>query len=76
MTQQEIYKKTDECIARFKDGEYRFKTSPTLNRVVQMLVRGEDPYAIIDHLCQMSDDQQKAFEQYVLRDTRPLVIFP
>jgi hypothetical protein len=74
MTEQEFYYKTDECIARFKNGKERYKTSATFNRVVQMLVRDADPYEIIDHLCQMSDDQTKAFEQYIHRDTRPMVM--
>ena len=50
----------------------KWKTSATFNRVVQMLVRDVDPYEIIDHLCQTSDDQIKAFEQYIHRDTRPM----
>jgi len=74
MTQLEFYHKTDECIARFKNGQERYRTSSIFNMVVQMLVRDVDPYEIIDHLCQMSDDQTKAFEQYITRDTRPMVI--
>jgi hypothetical protein len=74
MTEQEFYRKTDECIARFKNGKERYRNSATFNRVVQMLVRDADPYEIIDHLCQMSDDQNKAFEQYIHRDTRPMVM--
>lgn len=76
MTQKEFYRKTDECIARFKNGKERYMNSVTFNRVVQMLVRDVDPYEIIDHLCQMSDDQTKAFEQYIYRDTRPMLITP
>lgn len=74
MTEQEFYHKTDECVARFKNGKERFKTSATFNQVVQMLVRDVDPYDIIDALCQMSDDQTRAFEQYIYRDTRPMII--
>lgn len=74
MTEQEFYLKTDECIARFKNGKERYKMSATFNRVVQMLVRGADTYEIIDHLLQMSDDQTKAFEQYINRDIRHIVI--
>ena len=76
MTQEEFYRKTDECIARFKNGKERYKNSATFNRVIQMLVRDVDPYEIIDNLCQMSDDQTKAFKQYIYRDTRPMVISP
>jgi hypothetical protein len=75
MIHQEFYQKTDECIARFKNGKERYKTSPTFNIVVQMLVRGTDPYEVIDRLCQMSDDQTNAFSQYITRDTRPITRF-
>ena len=74
MSDQEFYKKTDECIARFKNGKERYRNSATFNRVVQMLVRDADPYEIIDHLCQMTDDQTNAFLQYIHRDTRPIVM--
>jgi hypothetical protein len=72
MSEQEFYRKTDECIARFKNGKERYRTSVTFNKVVQMLVRDVDPYEIIDHLCQMSDDQTKAFELYITRNIPPI----
>jgi hypothetical protein len=74
MTDSEFYQKTDECIALFKNGKERYRTSATFNISVQMLVRGVSPYEVIDHLCQMSDFQSKAFEQYMHRDTRPMNI--
>ncbi len=74
MNEMEFYKKTDECIAKFKNGKERYQQSATFNRVLQMLVRDVDPYDIIDQLCQMTDDNQKAFEQYVHRDTRPMTM--
>lgn len=75
MTEEEFYRKIDECIAKFKNGKERYRNSATFNRIIQMLVRDVDPYDIIDQLCQMNDDNQKAFEQYVYRDTRPMRIF-
>lgn len=69
------YAETDKCIGRFKNGNERYKTSATFNRVVQMLVRGANTYDIIDDLCQCIDDQSKAFEQYIIRDTRPFKMF-
>lgn len=75
MRQKDFYVKTDECISRFKNGKDRYRNSPTFNKVVQMLVRDVDPYDIIDQLCQSLDDQSKAFEQYILRDTRPMTTF-
>jgi len=74
MNEMEFYKKTDECIAKFKNGKERYQQSATFNRAVQMLVRDVDPYDIIDQLCQMTDDNQKAFEQYIHRDTKPMVM--
>lgn len=73
MNEKEFYTKTDEFIAMFKNGKERYKTSTTFNRVVQMLVRGVSPYEVIDCLCQMSDDQNEAFIQYIHRDTRPMI---
>lgn len=74
MTEKEFYAKTDECISRFKNGKERYRNSPTFNKVIQILVRDMDPYDIIDDLCQSIDDQSRAFEQYVIRDTRPTII--
>ena len=73
MNEKEFYNKTDECIARFKNGKERYKTSVTFNKVVQMLVRGVSPYEVIDCLCQMSDDQNEAFIQYINRDNRSMI---
>ena len=71
MDRHEFYKKTDETIAKFKNGRERYNNSATFNRVVQMLVRGEDPLEIIDQLSMSIDDKNKAFEQYILRSTAP-----
>jgi hypothetical protein len=73
--QQEIYQKTEQCIARFKNGKERYRNSATFNLAVQMLVRSEDPYEVIEQLCQRLDDQSRAFEQFVHRDKRPMVMY-
>lgn len=71
---EDKYKKTEDCISRFKNGKERYHKSPTFNRVVQMLVRDMDPYDIIDQLCLAIDDQNNAFEQYMINsDFRPIV---
>jgi len=72
MNEMDFYKKTEECIAKFKNGKERYRTSATFNRVVQMLVRDVDPYDVIDQLCEITDDTQRAFEQFAFRDTRPM----
>lgn len=75
MNETYFYKKTEKCIAKFKNGKEQYRTSPTFNRVVQMLVRDVDPYDVIEQLCEIADDTQKAFEQFAFRDaankTRP-----
>ncbi len=68
----EHYKKTDEVVAKFKNGKERYQQSALFNMVVQMLVRDADHLEIIDQLITITDDTQKAFEQYIHRDTRPI----
>ena len=68
MEEQEYNTKIDNCISKFKNGKERYRTSATFNRIVQMLIRDVDPYEIIDQLCQVSDDQSKAFESYIKRN--------
>lgn len=68
------YSKTSECIAKFKNGNHRYQQSALFNQVVQMLVRGVDPYDVIDHLVQVNEDTLNAFTQYLHRDTRPMIM--
>ena len=72
MKAHEHYKKTDEILSKFKNGKNRFRESALFNRVVQMLVRDADPIEIIDQLITITDDTQKAFEQYMIRSTPTL----
>lgn len=69
MTSSEIYNKTDEIVSKFKKGKERYKTSALFNRTVQMLVRGADKYEVIEQLITITEDTQKAFEQYIHRST-------
>lgn len=71
MTQAEFYQKTDEIIAKFKNGKKRYYRSATFNRVVQMLARGADTFEIIDQLVTITDDTVKAFEQYIHKAYNP-----
>ncbi len=66
--------RTIEIIARFKNGEERYRTSVTFNRVVQMLARGVNTFEVIDQLITITDDTRKAFEQYMLSNTKPVPI--
>jgi hypothetical protein len=69
MLDRDFYLKIDECIARFENGKERYRTSPTVNMVVQILVRDTDPYKTIDRLCQIVDDQSQTFRQYDINAT-------
>lgn len=70
----ERYNKTDEIISKFKNGKERYKRSVLFNKVAQMLVRDMDPYEVIDQLIMSNEDFQNALEQYMHRDTRPVLI--
>lgn len=72
MKRQEIFLKTNEYITKFKDGEKRYRESPLFNQVIQMLVRDVYPIDIIDQLIQTTENTQKAFEEYMVRDKSPM----
>jgi hypothetical protein len=72
MTQKEYNHKLDEVVSRFKNGRELYNKSALFNQIVQVLIREDDPYAVIEHLVQANTDTQKAFISYVERDTRPM----
>lgn len=67
-----FYLKTSEYITKFKDGEKRYRESPLFNQVIQMLIRDVNPIDIIDQLIQTTENTQKAFEEYMVRDKSPM----
>jgi hypothetical protein len=71
MTQEE-YNKTLEILKHFPDYEIKYNKSAMFHKVVQMLVRLDDPYLVIDQLILSIEDINKAFEQYIITDNRPL----
>lgn len=68
------YNKTEEIINKFKNGKERYQKSALFNTIVQMLVRGVDEYEIIDDLINVTQDSTNALEQYMYRDTRPMIM--
>lgn len=72
MRQEEFYLKTSKYITKFKDGEKRYRESPLFNQVIQMLVRDVDPIDIIDQLIHTTEDTQRAFELYMIREKSPM----
>jgi len=76
MNQEEAYKKTDEVLAKFKNGKELFRTSVLFNKTVQMLVRDTDPYEMIEALIKINENTQQSFEQHLMRDHRQLMVPP
>ena len=74
MKQEEIYLKTREYIAKFKNGEKKYRESVLFNQVINMLVNDINPIDVIDQLITVAENTQRAFEQYIHRDTRPINI--
>ena len=64
---------TDEVVDLFKNGKELYMKSPLFNKVVQMLVRRESPYEVIQQLIQCNEDSYNAMVAYIQRDTRPLI---
>lgn len=73
MDRQEIYNKTMEILKKFPDSEKKYQESALFHQVVQMLVRLDDPYLVIDQLINITEDTQRAFEQYLLKDPKPFL---
>ena len=68
------FHKTNEVLAKFKNGKTLYQESAQFNHTVQMLVNGSDPYDIIEHLIKTTETTQQAFEQYIHRDLRPIMV--
>lgn len=68
MTPEEHYRKTDEIIAKFKNGKELYLKSAEFNKIVQMLVRGSTPYECIEQMVNVVDNINDAFLQQILRN--------
>ena len=71
----EDFNKVHEILSKFPGWEEKYNKSALFHQVVQMLVRQDDPYLVIDQLIKTTEDVQKAFEHYIITDTRPLTLF-
>lgn len=54
-------------LTQFKNGKKLFHTSPTFNKVIQMLARGAKPLEVIEDLINNCDSIQQAFEKHLQR---------
>jgi hypothetical protein len=72
MNNIERCQKITEILRMFKNGEELYKKSPLFNSAVQMMVEGMDMPEILEQTILACERTQRAFEDYVIRDTRPL----
>ncbi|HUV00043.1 MAG TPA: hypothetical protein VMW32_03665 [Bacteroidales bacterium] len=75
MTTEE-YLKINELIGEFENGKQLYRQSPIFNRVIQMIARGVSKNEVIETLIKITEDTNKAFEHYMIRDTRPYLYKP
>lgn len=64
----EKFNQIDSYISKFKNGEERYNKSALVNKVINSLASGSNPYEIIDQLCQMNDDINDAFVDYMTKN--------
>lgn len=58
--QEERNLKLNELISKFKDGEDRYRNNSMFHQVVDALMHGQDPIALLDIVLQSVDTQTKA----------------
>src|SRR5574343_157163 len=52
-------------LEQFKNGKKLYQTSPTFNKVIQMLARGAKPLEVIEDLISNCDSIQQAFQRHL-----------
>jgi len=67
MKAEEYITKREEVITKFSKGffEGNYLIDPTLHSVIEMLIRGADPYEIIEHLIINQQNTFKAMKDLV-----------
>jgi hypothetical protein len=76
MNAQERYLKTSELLKEFKNGEELYRKSAMFHQAIQMMIEGLSPYEALEQIILACERTQKAFEDYMIRDTRPAVFNP
>jgi hypothetical protein len=66
-TRVELHQKTEEILSKFSlDAKERYKQNALFHQVIQMLVRMDDPYLVIEQLIIVTEDCQNALEHHML----------
>lgn len=66
----EDYTKVTEFISLFKNGEELYKRNSLFNMCAIYYSQGIGIYDLFEMIIKACDDTTKAFEQYMIRDTR------
>ena len=72
MNSNERYHKITDLLSKFKNGEEMYKRSALFNRCIQMMVDGATPFETLEQMVLINERTQKAFEDYMNRDTHPV----
>lgn len=72
MNSTERYLKITELLKKFKNGEELYKKNAMFNQAIQMMLEGMNEFEVLEQIILANDRTQKAFEDYINRDTRPL----
>ena len=74
MKENERYYKITELLKEFKNGEKLYKESPMFHQAIQMIADGLSPYEAMEQIIMACERTRHAFEDYMMRDTRPITI--
>lgn len=72
MNLNERHKKITEILEKFKNGKELYKRNAVFNKAVQMMVDGMDVYDVLEQVILSAEQTQRAFQDYMYRDTRPI----
>lgn len=76
MNSNERYQKITELLSKFKNGEELYKRNAMFNQAIQMMVEGMNEFEVLEQIILSSERTQRAFEDYINRDTRPMAMRP
>lgn len=74
MNVNERHEKITELLSRFKNGEELYRRSALFNKAIQMMVDGMDEFEVLEQIILLNERTERAFSDYVVRDTRPMII--
>ena len=72
MNSQERFIKITELLKKFKHGEELYEKSAMFNKAIQMMVEGMNEFEVLEQIVLTSEQTQRAFEDYINRDYRPM----